>query len=176
MKKLKTAMETLEFMIDSARNGLGCHGASTEGHYVTTVKEKKNGRKKGFYARNADVVVNGPGGFGSYHHGDVIEYVQFFPKGDVDNFSLRMVFGHKDLTPGYVSHDEMAKHTSIEAWMALTEGNVMYGAYNMDTIKEALDYKSGDPVEKRFVKELENCIVNAIKKGRAEIHRRLYGK
>lgn len=172
-KKLKTAMETLEFMIDSAKTGIGCHGASTEGYYVNTVKEKKNGRKKGFYAREASVIDND--GTLGYNRGDVIEYIQFFPKGDVDNFSLRMVFGHKDLTPGYVSSDEMSACTTIEAWMTLTDNNVMSGAYNMETIEQALNYKSDNPIEQRFVKELDNCIVNAVNKGRAEIHRRLYG-
>ncbi len=59
--------------------------------------------------------------------------------------------------------------------MTMTDKNVMCGAYDMDNIEEALNYQSDNPIEQRFVKELENCIVNAVNKGRAEIHRRLYG-
>ncbi|MBM3199517.1 hypothetical protein FJZ53_01180 [Candidatus Woesearchaeota archaeon] len=174
VKRIKTAKETLEYLIDDAKTMIGASGATTGGHYVTTVKDAWNGRKKGFYARDASV-IDKEGTIG-FSRGSVLEYVEYFNHGEVENFALKMVMGHMSLPHGFVSRDEMAKHTSIEAWMTMTDKTVMYGKYGMDNIEQALNYKTDNKLEQRFVKELNECIVKAVKKGRQEIYDRLFGK
>ncbi|MBU4502722.1 MAG: hypothetical protein KKA79_09050 [Nanoarchaeota archaeon] len=172
-ERVKNAMDTLEYLVESARSGFSCHGVDREGRYYTTVTEKKNGRKKGYYVREASIVANNVS-FGNFSRGDILEFVQFYHKGDVDNFSLRITMGDADL-----EHEDQFKvreNTTIETWMALDDGRVMAGAYNMDNIEAALNYQTDDKIEKRFVKELNKNIFNSLKVGRDKIHEILYGK
>jgi len=175
-RKLKTAMETLEYLIDYTQQMIGGHGASTKGNYITTVTEKRNGRRKGHYARLASLVDSG-WELGNCQ-GEVLEYVQFFPKGDVASFSLKMVFGNENFQKLWVSKDEIRENVTIEAWMTMadTKLDILYGKYDMSNIEEALNYKSDNKTEQRFFKELNENIINSVKKGKDEIYRMLYGR
>jgi len=175
VKKIKTAMQALEYMVDYTQQMIGGHGASTKGEYITTIKEKKNGRKKGHYARLASIVDSG-WELGNCQ-GKVLEYVEFYPKGDVDKFTLKMSFG-KNFEKLWASKAEVRENVSIEAWMTMadTQLGVMYGKYDMDNIEEVLNYKGGNNYEQRFVKEINELIVDAVKKGKEEILIYLFGK
>jgi len=174
--KTKKIIGKLEELIETAGVIFNAHGASEEGNYQTTYKEK-NGKKKGYIFHKSDFVCRKDDWI-SWNVGTKMEYINHYPKGDVASFSLRMSMDASHLDPhkdSYKAKHEMKDYTTIEAWMYMRDNSMFYGKFEMKELPEVLDFKDDNYTCKKFIKLLRKELVGLYNADNDLFHR-LYGK
>jgi hypothetical protein len=160
----------LEELIKSTSVG-ATHGGTSKGDTDGTLSEKK-GVKKG-YVINIACLLD-PGKEIGTPRGDKIEYINYYPKGDVESFAIRIVMGGADVELSQLLY-HLEDHMTIEAWMQMRyQEEPLYGSYTMATITEALDYATENPLEKRFFQELGNNII-ALADAKDKLYKKKFG-
>ncbi len=141
----------LEELIKSTSVG-ATHGGSSEGDTDGMLSEKK-GVKRGYVINIADLLD--PCDEYGVPRGEKIEYINYYPRGEVESFAIRIVIGGSEEMQYHLED-----HTTIEAWMQMRDQEEpLFGAYTMDTITEALEYSTENPLERRFIQELGKNII-----------------
>lgn len=166
----KKVIKNLEELIKSTSIG-ATHGGTTEGDTDGTLTEKK-GVKKGYVINIACLLE--PGSVSSTPRGDKIEYINYYPRGEVEYFSIRIIMGGADIEMSELMYN-LRNHVTIEAWMQMRDQEEpLYGAFNMDMITDFLESGTDNPHEKKFIRELGLNIAGIVN-AKDKLYRKKFG-